>query len=100
MVIYATSLDHKARTIYEIDWTKPSAIMVGNEHRGVSEEALQIADQKIYIPMFGIVESLNVSVATAVILYEACRQRWQAGQYLVNKDPAWLKKHLAKWIKL
>ena len=100
MVIYATSLDHKASTIYEIDWTRPSAILVGNEHRGVSEEALQIADQKIYIPMYGMVESLNVSVATAVILYEVYRQRWQAGKYLVKKDPAWLKKHLGKWTKL
>ena len=100
MVIYATSLDQTARTIYEIDWTKPAAILVGNEHRGVSEEALQIADQRIYIPMFGMVESLNVSVATAVILYEVCRQRWQAGQYLIKKDQPWLKKHLEKWTKL
>ena len=99
MIIYATSLDPSARNIFEIDWTMPAAILVGNEHRGVSAEALQIADQKIYIPMFGMVESLNVSVATAVILYEVCRQRWQAGLYLIKKDQPWLRKNLEKWTK-
>jgi tRNA (guanosine-2'-O-)-methyltransferase len=99
MIIYATSLDPSARNIYEIDWTKPAAILLGNEHRGVSVEALQIADQKIAIPMFGMVESLNVSVAAAVILYEVCRQRWQAGQYPFKKDEYWIKQNLDKWIK-
>jgi tRNA (guanosine-2'-O-)-methyltransferase len=99
MTVYATALDPSARNIYEIDWTMPAAILVGNEHRGVSDEALQIADQKIYIPMFGMVESLNVSVATAVILYEVCRQRWQAGRYQIKKDQNWLRNNLAKWSK-
>jgi tRNA (guanosine-2'-O-)-methyltransferase len=99
MVIYATSLDSSAGNIYEIDWTKPSAIILGNEHRGVSDEALQIADQKIAIPMFGMVESLNVSVAAAVILYEVCRQRMQAGRYRIKKEEYWIKQHLERWIE-
>ena len=99
LVIYATSLNPAAKNIYEIDWTKPAAILLGNEHRGVSSEALQIADQQIAIPMFGMVESLNVSVAAAVILYEVCRQRLQAGQYLIKKDEYWIKQNLEKWIK-
>lgn len=79
--IYATQLSGHSVSIYDIDWTRPSAIIVGNEHQGVSEEVLQIADNSIYIPMLGMVQSLNVSVATAVILYEACRQRLINGQY-------------------
>lgn len=98
MRIFATFLDPSAKSIYEIDWTLPSAIIVGNEHRGVSDEALQIADQRIYIPMFGMVESLNVSVATAVILYEICRQRLLAGFYSVPKSEDWINLHLKKWL--
>ncbi len=96
MTIYATFVDPSAKSIYEIDWTRPSAIIVGNEHRGVSDDALQIADQKIYIPMFGMVASLNVSVATAVILYEICRQRLQAGFYPAPHNEDWLQHHLKK----
>ncbi len=80
-VVYATMLDEKAKSIYEIDWTKKIAIVMGNEHRGVSEEAATLADELIYIPMRGMIQSLNVSVATAVILYEAQRQRAEAGMY-------------------
>lgn len=79
--VYATMLDGKAKSIYEIDWTKKIAIVMGNEHRGVSEEAAGLADELIYIPMRGMIQSLNVSVATAVILYEAQRQRSEAGMY-------------------
>ncbi len=73
--IYATLPDKNAKNIYEVDWTKKCAIILGNEHRGVSEEAAQLSDELIYIPMHGMVQSLNVSVAAAVILYEAQRQR-------------------------
>ncbi len=79
--IYATLLNEKAKNIYEIDWTQKIAVVVGNEHRGVSEEAAELADELIYIPMRGMIQSLNVSVATAVVLYEAQRQRAAAGMY-------------------
>ena len=98
-IIYATYLDPTAISIFEIDWTLPAAIMVGNEHRGVSDEALGISDRSIYIPMFGMVESLNVSVATAVILYEACRQRIAAKGYLQSNHPEWVKEKLDEWLK-
>jgi len=99
MTIYAACIAPGAKTIFEIDWTLPSAILVGNEHRGVSDEAVQIADEKIMIPMFGMVESLNVSVATAVILYEACRQRIAKNMYPAPEivEP-WLEDKLKKWI--
>jgi tRNA (guanosine-2'-O-)-methyltransferase len=98
-MIYATYLDSNAISIFEIDWTLPSAIMVGNEHQGVSNEALEISDRLIYIPMFGMVESLNVSVATAVILYEACRQRIAAKGYMQSNHPDWVKEKLDEWLK-
>ena len=96
--IYATYLDAGSISIYDIDWTEPAAIIMGNEHRGVSDEALEISDRHIYIPMFGMVESLNVSVATAVILYEACRQRITAKQYLQSNHPDWIREKLDEWL--
>jgi tRNA (guanosine-2'-O-)-methyltransferase len=79
--IFATHLEEKARSLYEINMTKKTAIVVGNEHEGVSSEAAKLADGILLIPMFGMIQSLNVSVATAVILFEAVRQRIASGQY-------------------
>lgn len=79
--IYVSILDESAKSIYDIDFTIPSAIVMGNEHRGVSKEFINYADEKIYIPMRGMIQSLNVSVATAVTLYEALRQRTIKGLY-------------------
>lgn len=64
-----------------IDYTHPTAIVMGEELKGPSQEALGLADNFIYIPMMGMVESLNVSVAAALILFEAQRQRQAAGLY-------------------
>jgi len=79
--IYATHLEEAAKVPYEIDMTKKIAFVVGNEHEGVSLEAAQLADGIIQIPMYGMIQSLNVSVATGVILFEAVRQRISAGYY-------------------
>ncbi len=79
--IYASSISDESFNLYDLDLTKKSAIVLGNEHRGVSEEAANLADKKFLIPMFGMVQSLNVSVAAAVILYEAMRQRMAKGVY-------------------
>jgi tRNA (guanosine-2'-O-)-methyltransferase len=79
--IYATALDGQARDLFDIDFTLPSAIVFGNEVRGLSEEAIELADGTIQIPMMGMVQSLNISVACAVTLYEAMRQRIAAGKY-------------------
>jgi tRNA (guanosine-2'-O-)-methyltransferase len=64
-----------------IDYTVPTALVVGTELFGVSAEALAASDRQITIPMKGMTQSLNVSVACAVVLYEAMRQREQAGLY-------------------
>ncbi len=61
--------------IYAPDYTVPTAIIMGSEEDGVRNEIIRIADHLAKIPMFGEIESLNVSVATGVILYEAVRQR-------------------------
>ena len=71
--VYATSLEN-SKSIYEVDYTK-SAIIIGNEANGVSRNLLDIADEKIKIPMLGKTESLNASVATGIVLYEAVRNK-------------------------
>ena len=97
--IYSLVLDENAKTIYDIDWTKPSTIIVGNEHRGVSTDVQNLSTQNLYIPMNGIIESLNVSVATAVTLYEAFRQRKISTNHTNNTiDSEWLEKKLQDWI--
>ncbi len=71
--IVATVLDQQAQNIYEFTWPKKVALLVGNEHAGLSQEAISLSDAKVYIPMQGMVQSLNVSVATAIFLSEAYR---------------------------
>jgi tRNA (guanosine-2'-O-)-methyltransferase len=80
-LIAATTLSEKSKLLWECDFTKKIAIVFGNEHRGVSNEALEKADFGIQIPMYGMVQSLNVSVSCGVLLYEVARQRDLSGQY-------------------
>ena len=79
--IIATSLGESSKDYREIDYTKATAILVGEELEGLSEHAKQSADENISIPMVGMVQSLNVSVASALVLYEAYHQRMAAGMY-------------------
>ncbi|MEI6859620.1 MAG: tRNA (guanosine(18)-2'-O)-methyltransferase TrmH [Shewanella sp.] len=85
MQILATNLSEDAVDFRQIDYTCPTAIILGNEHDGVSPEGIAIADQHIIIPMIGMVQSLNVSVASALIMYEAQRQRQAVGMYGFRK---------------
>ena len=62
-------------TIYDIDFKVPVAIIMGNEERGVNPSVLKVVDEKAKLPMYGTIESLNVSVACGAILYEAMRQK-------------------------
>jgi tRNA (guanosine-2'-O-)-methyltransferase len=73
--IHVTALAAEGKPQWDFDWTKPSAIVVGNEQSGVSPEFLESADGIVAIPMRGFVQSLNVSVAAAVVMEEALRQR-------------------------
>lgn len=83
----------------EVDYTRPTAITMGAELHGVSPEALELADVHVSLPMLGMVHSLNVSVATALLLFEAARQRSAAGMYdksrLSDQD---FDKHLFEWV--
>ena len=81
MQVLVTNLSDSAVDFREIDYTKPTAIILGQEKFGASGIALEMADQDIVIPMVGMVQSLNVSVACSVVLYEAQRQRQLAGLY-------------------
>lgn len=98
-VIYATDCSPEACSMYELDFTQKCAIVVGNEHRGVSDEAQKNADKTFYIPMVGMIQSLNVSVATAVVLYEAFRQRKAKGMYEKQElDEDNFKGILTEWV--
>ncbi|WP_044555545.1 tRNA (guanosine(18)-2'-O)-methyltransferase TrmH [Shewanella piezotolerans] len=85
MQILATNFSETAVDFREIDYTRPTAIILGNERDGVSPEGIASADQHVIIPMIGMVQSLNVSVAGALIMYEAQRQREAAGMYGTRK---------------
>lgn len=71
----------------DVDYTRPTAILMGAEKSGVSNEGLALADFAVTIPMMGMVESFNVSVAAGIILSEACHQRVKAGQYAERRLP-------------
>lgn len=79
--IYAAALREDSFDLYDLDLAAPSALVFGNEQRGVTDEAAELADATVTIPMQGMVESLNISVACAVSLYEAMRQRRAVGMY-------------------
>lgn len=79
--VYAAHLSTEAVDYRSVDYTVPCAVLVGNEKQGVSREAAEAVDEHIVIPMMGMVESFNVSVAAAIILSEAQRQRSHAGMY-------------------
>jgi len=81
MTIAAAHFSSHAIDFRAWDYTAPCAILLGSELRGVSDAAAQLADAHLTIPMEGMVASLNVSVAAALILYEAQRQRRCAGLY-------------------
>ncbi len=87
--VVVTHLEERAVSFRQIDYTKPTLLVMGNEKDGVSSEIVEMADEVIIIPMQGMVQSLNVSVATALILYEAERQLENAGRYdtpLLSED--------------
>jgi tRNA (guanosine-2'-O-)-methyltransferase len=79
--IVTTHLSSDAVSLYEIDLTQKVALVFGNEHAGVSEEIRHLSDGNFIIPQVGIIKSLNISVACAVSLYEAFRQKQAAGHY-------------------
>ena len=79
--IYTTHMSSDATALHDLDLTQPIALVFGNEHHGVTDEAREGADGNFLVPQVGMIQSLNISVACAVTLYEAMRQRMAAGMY-------------------
>lgn len=96
--VYAANLSERARDYREVDYTRPAAVLLGAEKWGVSARAAELADGEVVVPMMGMVQSLNVSVAAAVILFEAQRQRLEAGLYdRPRLDPETYRRTLFEW---
>jgi len=99
--IVATRLGERARPYTDLDYTRPLALVFGSESLGISDEALSFADEVIQIPMVGMVRSLNLSVAVAVVLYEAFKQRAAKGFYNERRlAEADFERLFKKWLKL
>jgi tRNA (guanosine-2'-O-)-methyltransferase len=97
--ILATEIGDDSLDLHDVDLTSPVAIVFGNEQRGCSDEAIALADGSVMIPMMGMVQSLNISVACAVTLYEAMRQRRRAGAYETPKlDERDREARLREWL--
>jgi len=90
--VIRTGFSASARPLYDFDFTRPTAVILSNEHRGAGPELIEQVAQELYIPMQGMVQSLNVSVAAAVILYEMFSQRRRAG---LLDSPAFSPEELA-----
>jgi tRNA (guanosine-2'-O-)-methyltransferase len=96
--VLAAHVSVEALDYRQVDYTRPTALLLGGELHGFDELTLGLADQRIYIPMQGMVESLNVSVAAATILFEAQRQRLAAGLYdHCRLDPETYRRTLFEW---
>jgi len=97
--LVAAHLGDEAKDYRALDYTRPTVLVVGTELFGVSDAALAEADQQVKIPMMGVTQSLNVSVACAIVLYEAMRQRQAAGMYGQNRlDDALLRQQRFEWL--
>jgi tRNA (guanosine-2'-O-)-methyltransferase len=96
--VLTTYLSDDATSLYDLDLTQPVALVFGNEHSGVSDEIRAMADGNFLIPQAGIIRSLNISVACAVTLYEAFRQKNIAGHYNQQRlDDVRFKSLLGEW---
>jgi tRNA (guanosine-2'-O-)-methyltransferase len=81
-LVLATHLSMEATPLYKVDFTQSIALVFGNEHEGVSKDIRSLCDGDMVIPQVGMIQSLNISVACAVVLYEAFRQKVNAGHYI------------------
>lgn len=79
--IYTTHLSHESHDLYALDLTESVALVFGNEHAGITDSLLAKSDGNFIIPQVGMIQSLNISVACAVTVYEAFRQKRAAGHY-------------------
>ena len=98
--LLVTSCSPAAKPMHEYDFTRPTAIVMGNEHKGPPEDLNGVMDGEVYIPMYGMIQSFNVSVAAALLLSEAARQRREAGMYdRPSFPPEEYAEMLAAWLQ-
>jgi tRNA (guanosine-2'-O-)-methyltransferase len=98
--IYTTHMAKDSVSLYSLELAEPVALVFGNEHAGVSEEAVAKADGNFLIPQVGMIQSLNISVACAVSLYEAFRQRNEKGMYdLAQIQDSDFDARMVDWIR-
>ncbi len=96
--VCAAHLSDRAVPYRDVDYTRPTAILLGAEKDGVSDRVADLVDHHIIVPMVGMVESFNVSVAAAIILSEAHNQREAAGYYQTPRiDPKRYEQTLFRW---
>ncbi len=107
-VLAAAHASAQSMDFRDYDFTRPTAIVLGTELYGMSDDALAKCDVQLQVPMMGMVESLNVSVACAILLYEAQRQRQAAGLYEERRLPdatyhrllfEWAHPRVARWCR-
>ena len=99
--IAATHLKEESIPYTSLDYTAPTVIVFGNESEGISEEALELSDHVIKIPMVGMVQSLNLSVSVGIILYEAMKQRKEKGYFADSRlSTGEFQSFLNQWLKL
>ncbi len=109
--VYGTTLEKDARDYRECNFCEPTAFVLGAEKWGLTKEAIELVDETIFIPMRGMVQSLNVSVAAATLLFEALRQRQDAGLVPKNGEGIdeetyreclfqWSYPQVAEWCKI
>ncbi len=88
--ILGTHLSSSAISLYDVDFTSSVALVFGNEHAGISKEMLSNLDGNFIIPQYGMVQSLNISVACAITVYEALRQKEKLGKF---EEDNWNENH-------
>ncbi|RPI97677.1 MAG: hypothetical protein EHM31_13110 [Candidatus Aminicenantes bacterium] len=99
--IVATHLGRDAVPYTDVDFAKPVALVFGSEADGISEDCLAYADRVVRIPMLGMVQSLNLSVSVAIMLYEALRQRATKGYADQSRLPVGEFERLRKqWLNI
>lgn len=94
--LLGTHLSETSKSLYEIDFSKSVALIFGNEHAGISKELLSNLDGNFNIPQYGMVQSLNISVACAISIYEALRQKEKLGRY---DEEIWEENHEELYIQ-
>ncbi|MGZ5515127.1 MAG: TrmH family RNA methyltransferase, partial [Candidatus Aminicenantales bacterium] len=99
--IVATHLGRDTVPYTDIDFARPVALVFGSEANGISDDCLAFADKVVRIPMLGMVQSLNLSVSVAIMLYEALRQRTMRGYVGTSRLPAEEYARLRKeWLRI